>query len=93
MRDQVIQQFSSEHARGRTIMIANVMKMFGQDLVIDGVGQFILSRLASEAQAKSNAFMRTPTLFNLATDRQNAMRALDSVLEVRYDEILDSGFS
>ncbi|CAE6427914.1 unnamed protein product [Rhizoctonia solani] len=82
MRDQVIQQFSSEHARRRTIMIANVMKMFGQDLVIDGLGQSILSHLACEAQAKSNAFMRTPTLFNLATDRQNAMRALDSVLEI-----------
>ncbi|QRW22657.1 oxalate decarboxylase [Rhizoctonia solani] len=82
MRDQVIQQFASDNGRKRTIMIANVMKMFGQDLVIDGRGQFILNCLASDVQEKSIAFMKTPPLFDIAMDRRNAMRALDSVLEI-----------
>ncbi|KAJ1310629.1 hypothetical protein OPQ81_009158 [Rhizoctonia solani] len=81
MRDQVITQFSSEKSRIRTILIANVMDMFARNMTIDGPRKTILNRLALEVQKSSAAFLNIPPSTPLL-DRQNALRTLDSMLEI-----------
>ncbi|KAJ1311886.1 hypothetical protein OPQ81_010345 [Rhizoctonia solani] len=82
MRDQVIAQFSSENTRTRTILIANVMNMFVKNLAIDGPRKTILNHLALDVQQSGAAFMATPPSFVPVLDRQNAIRTLDSMLEI-----------
>ncbi|CAE6371393.1 unnamed protein product [Rhizoctonia solani] len=80
MRDQVIQHFSSEDTRIKTILIANVMNKFGKHLKIDGGERSILDRLALAVRKSGTHFISTPTVPTL--DRENAMRILDSMLEI-----------
>ena len=83
MREQVITQFSSEDTRIRTILIANVMDMFAKNFTIDGARKSILTQLASDVTQSGATFMATPPSFVPALDRQNAIRTLDNMLEVR----------
>ncbi|GAB1527196.1 hypothetical protein RhiTH_010371 [Rhizoctonia solani] len=81
MRDQVIQYFSSEDTRIRTILIANVMNKFSKSLTIDGIERSILDKLALTVRRNGIHFMATlPS--DPALDRENAMRILDSMLEI-----------
>ncbi|KAF8761876.1 hypothetical protein RHS01_01276 [Rhizoctonia solani] len=81
MRDQVIQYFSSEDTRIRTILIANVMNKFLKSLTIDGIERSILDKLALTVRRNGIHFMATlPS--DPALDRENAMRILDSMLEI-----------
>ncbi|CAE7145501.1 unnamed protein product [Rhizoctonia solani] len=79
MRDQVMAQFSSDTARTRTILIANVMDMFGKNLTIDDTRRSILNHLVLDVQESGSLFVATPPS---DMDRQNAMRTLDSMLEI-----------
>ncbi|KAF8708258.1 hypothetical protein RHS03_04450, partial [Rhizoctonia solani] len=81
MRDQVIQYFSSEDTRIRTILIANVMNKFSKSLTIDGIERSILDKLALTVRRNDIHFTATlPS--DPALDRENAMRILDSMLEI-----------
>ncbi|KDN34454.1 hypothetical protein RSAG8_12458, partial [Rhizoctonia solani AG-8 WAC10335] len=82
MREQVVAQFSSETTRTRTILIANVMEMFAKNLTIDGTRKSILDHLALDIQQSGSCFLATPPSFVPGSDRQNAMRMLDSMLEI-----------
>ncbi|CAE7234314.1 unnamed protein product [Rhizoctonia solani] len=79
MRDQVMTQFSSETTRTRTILIANVMDMFAKKLTIDGTRRSILNHLVLDVQQSGSFFAAT---LPSELDRQNAMRTLDSMLEI-----------
>ncbi|KAF8685167.1 Tryptophan synthase beta subunit-like PLP-dependent enzyme [Rhizoctonia solani] len=81
MRDQVIGQFSSEGSRVRTILIANVMSIYARNLVVDNEGMSLLNRLALAVQTRSSLFMTTPPSLN-PLDKQDAIRELDSILEI-----------
>ncbi|CAE6449285.1 unnamed protein product [Rhizoctonia solani] len=80
MQEKIIAQFSSENTRTRTILIANVMDMFARNLVIDGARKFIVDQLVLEGQKCGAYFLATPSLPEL--DKRNAMRTLDSILEI-----------
>jgi hypothetical protein len=81
MRDQVIQHFSSEGTRIKIILIANVMDKFVKNLVIDGNERSILDKLGLVVQRSGARFLTTPPS-SPTIDRKNAMRILDSMLEV-----------
>ncbi|CAE6443303.1 unnamed protein product [Rhizoctonia solani] len=81
MRDQVIGQFSYKDSRIRTILIANVMKMYARSLAIDDTGTTILGRLALAAQTNATRFMEIPPSPVRDLDRQHAIRILDNLLE------------
>ncbi|KAF8705184.1 hypothetical protein RHS03_05692, partial [Rhizoctonia solani] len=81
MRDQVIQHFSLESTRTRTILIANVMNKFAKNLVIEGQEKLVLNKLVLTVKASGSRYMDTHFLAN-AIDRQHAMRVLDNMLEV-----------
>ncbi|KAJ1310628.1 hypothetical protein OPQ81_009157 [Rhizoctonia solani] len=82
LRDQVIDHFSSEDTRARTILIANVMVIFAKNLVVDSRGKSILNHLVLTVRSSGSTFMATPPSFVPAQDRQNAMCILDSMLEI-----------
>ncbi|EUC63837.1 fungal zn(2)-cys(6) binuclear cluster domain protein, putative [Rhizoctonia solani AG-3 Rhs1AP] len=82
MRDHVIAQFASEDTRTRTILIANVMRMFAENPLVDSTGTSIVSYLASKVQEDVWSFMATPPSSVIALDKRNAMRVLDHTLEI-----------
>ncbi|KDN37471.1 hypothetical protein RSAG8_10133, partial [Rhizoctonia solani AG-8 WAC10335] len=81
MRDQIIQQSSSDKTRTRIILLANVMGMYARNFAIDGTGTSILGYLALEVQKSASSFMATPPSFS-ASDRQSAMHTLNSIHEI-----------
>ncbi|KAH7334088.1 fungal-specific transcription factor domain-containing protein [Rhizoctonia solani] len=82
VRNQVIQQFSSEHTRNKAILIANVMIVFAKNLAIDDTRKAVLNHLVSEARKSGSRFIATPVSFVPALGRQNAMRTLDTIFEI-----------
>jgi hypothetical protein len=82
MRSQVIQHFSSENTRIRTILIANLMNTFARNLVIGHQEKSILNNLASAVARSSSQFNFAPPHFT-PIGREHAMSILDSMLEVR----------
>ncbi|KAJ1303782.1 hypothetical protein OPQ81_008205 [Rhizoctonia solani] len=81
VKTQVIQQFSSEHTRKRTILIANVMITFAKHLTIDNARMSILDHLVVEARKSGSQFLASP-VSTPALDRQSAMRTLDNIFEI-----------
>ncbi|KEP47794.1 putative fungal Zn(2)-cys(6) binuclear cluster domain protein [Rhizoctonia solani 123E] len=82
MREQVMAQFSSENTRTRTILIANIMDMFAKKLAVDDNRKTILNHLVLAGQQSGVYFTVTPPSSMPDWDRQNAMRTLDSMLEI-----------
>ncbi|CAE7095978.1 unnamed protein product [Rhizoctonia solani] len=82
VRTQVIQQFSSESTRKRSILIANVMIMFAKNLAIDDTRKAVLNHLVAEARNSGSRFIATPVSFVPSLDRQKAMRTLDNIFEI-----------
>ncbi|KDN43618.1 hypothetical protein RSAG8_05995, partial [Rhizoctonia solani AG-8 WAC10335] len=84
MKEQVVQQFSSEDTRTRCILMANVMEMFGRQLVVDETRLPIVTHLTSEVRASCSSFIALWPSESLVPglDKQNAMRILDSTLEI-----------
>ncbi|CUA75803.1 Fer-1-like protein 5 [Mus musculus] [Rhizoctonia solani] len=82
VRNQVIQQFTSENTRYRSILIANVMIMFAKNLAIDDTRKAVLTHLVTEARDAGSRFIATPVSFVPSLDRQKAMRTLDSIFEI-----------
>ncbi|CAE6440876.1 unnamed protein product [Rhizoctonia solani] len=82
MRDHIIQQFSSEDVRTRTILIANVMNIFAKNPLIDDAGTSIIAYLASKVREDVHSFMAAPPSSVATVDRRNAMRMLDNTLEI-----------
>ncbi|KAL5638971.1 hypothetical protein ACGC1H_003368 [Rhizoctonia solani] len=82
VRNQVIQQFSSDSTRNRAILIANVMIVFAKNLAIDDTRQAVLNHLVSDARNSGARFIATPVSFVPSLDRQKAMRTLDSIFEI-----------
>jgi hypothetical protein len=83
MRDRVVQRFSSEDTRIRTILLANVMKDFAQHLVIDNKSARILTTLGLDVQRVSSYFTAKLSKSVVDVDRQHAISVLDSAFEVR----------
>ncbi|CAE6451094.1 unnamed protein product [Rhizoctonia solani] len=82
LRDHVIEQFSSEDTRTKTILIANVMSMFAKNPLVDSTGTSVVSYLASKVREDVGSFMATPPSSVITLDRRNAMRVLDHTLEI-----------
>ncbi|KAF8737267.1 hypothetical protein RHS02_06147, partial [Rhizoctonia solani] len=83
MRERLVTLFSSDNTRTRTILIANVMDAFARNLVIDGARKFIVDHLVSDGQQRGYTFMTTlPMSCSLESDRYNAIRTLDYMMEV-----------
>ncbi|EUC67610.1 fungal-specific transcription factor domain protein [Rhizoctonia solani AG-3 Rhs1AP] len=84
IKERVVQQFSSENTRTTCILMANVMDVFGKQLMVDETRLPIITYLTSEVGANSSSFVATqpPEPFELESDKQNAMRILDSTLEI-----------
>ncbi|CAE6440884.1 unnamed protein product [Rhizoctonia solani] len=82
MRDHVIQQFLSEDARTRIILIANVMSMSAKNPVVDETGASILAHLISSIQENIRSFLAAPPSHILAVDRRNARCVLENSMEV-----------
>ncbi|CAE6468855.1 unnamed protein product [Rhizoctonia solani] len=82
LRDQVIAQISSESSRVRTILIANVMNMCTTTFATGGATKSILNHLTLDVRNSASTFINTPPAFAPALDRQNAVRTLDSMLEI-----------
>ncbi|ELU36648.1 fungal zn(2)-Cys(6) binuclear cluster domain-containing protein [Rhizoctonia solani AG-1 IA] len=86
IREHAIQRFSSQDTRYKTILMANVMKGFAQDPLIDNKRMSILSYLAVEVQKIGCSYLTKPQPTS-EQDRQNAMYILDYALEVRVSHI------
>ncbi|KAL5634008.1 hypothetical protein ACGC1H_005995 [Rhizoctonia solani] len=84
IKERVIQQFSSENTRTTCILMANVMDAFGRQLMVDETRLPIITYLTSELGANSSAFIATQLSepFVLESDKQDAIRILDSTLEI-----------
>ncbi|GAB1528225.1 hypothetical protein RhiTH_011417 [Rhizoctonia solani] len=80
IREHAIQRFSSQDTRYKTILMANVMKGFAQDPLIDNKRMSILSYLAVEVQKIGCSYLTKPQPTS-EQDRQNAMYILDYALE------------
>ncbi|KAF8744871.1 hypothetical protein RHS02_01602, partial [Rhizoctonia solani] len=80
IREHAIQRFSSQDTRFKTILMANVMKGFAQDPLIDNKRMSILSYLAVEVQKIGCSYLTKPQPTS-EQDRQNAMYILDYALE------------
>jgi hypothetical protein len=83
MRDRVVQRFSSEDTRIKTILLANAMKEFAQHLVIDNKSARILTTLGLDVQRAGSYFTAKLSKSVVDVDRQRAMRVLDCAFEVR----------
>ncbi|KAF8707890.1 hypothetical protein RHS03_04458, partial [Rhizoctonia solani] len=82
MRNQVIEQFSDESSRVRTILIANIMNIYSRDLVMDEIGTCMIKALTSAVQDNVSRFRITASPLVPGLNRQHAVRTLDNVLEV-----------
>jgi hypothetical protein len=83
MRDHVIEQFSSEDSRTRTILIANVMIDLGINSKLDNKRVTILASLDVEIRKKSRGFISTPVSSVPQLDRQTALATMNGMFEVR----------
>ncbi|KAF8680023.1 hypothetical protein RHS04_04864 [Rhizoctonia solani] len=81
MRDQVIERFSTEDWRTRTILIANVMIDFTRNFKLDDNRAAILDHLDFEIRKKSHAFMSTPPSLVPVINKLNATTMMDGMLE------------
>ncbi|CAE6475221.1 unnamed protein product [Rhizoctonia solani] len=81
MENQLIKQFSLKDTRTRTILLANVMRMYTKNLEIDGTGVSILNYLSNEVEKSVKLFMATRPS-SPVIDKQNAIHALDTTLEL-----------
>ncbi|KAJ1301462.1 hypothetical protein OPQ81_008719 [Rhizoctonia solani] len=82
MREQIIEQFTSEDTRKRVILMANVMNVFAKNLKIDEAGASIVNHLAGEVRGNVRSFMATQPSSSDMLDRQASMHALDNTLEI-----------
>ncbi|CAE6383326.1 unnamed protein product [Rhizoctonia solani] len=84
VKERIIRQFSSEDTRMRCILRANVMDMFGRQLLVDETRSLIVARLISEVRENSSAFLVQSSYGGFASElaRDDAMRVLDSTLEL-----------
>ncbi|GAB1528226.1 hypothetical protein RhiTH_011418 [Rhizoctonia solani] len=85
MRDQVIERFSTEDWRTRTILIANVMIDFTRNFKLDDNRAAILDHLDFEIRKKSHAFMSTPPSLVPVINKLNATTMMDGMLEATRD--------
>ncbi|QRW18638.1 Fungal specific transcription factor domain [Rhizoctonia solani] len=82
MRNQIIEQFSDESSRVRTILIANIMNIYSRDLVMNEIGTCMIKALTSAVQENVSRFRITASPLVPGLNRQHAVRTLDNVLEV-----------
>ncbi|KAG8689373.1 hypothetical protein FRC11_002911 [Ceratobasidium sp. 423] len=83
IREGVIMQFaSSPDVRTRTCLIANVIGKLSKAPELDPKGMSIVSVLRSDAHQNINCFRTKGPASEREADMQNALRVLDSMMEV-----------
>ncbi|ELU36647.1 hypothetical protein AG1IA_09323 [Rhizoctonia solani AG-1 IA] len=83
IRERVIQRFSSEDTRIKAILMANIMRGFARNLVVDKKGASILRHLAVNLQKRGLYYTTKLNRPILDVDREGALCMLDYTFEVR----------
>ncbi|CAE6481125.1 unnamed protein product [Rhizoctonia solani] len=82
IRERVIQRFSSEDTRIKAILMANIMRGFARNLVVDKKGASILRHLAVNLQKRGLYYTTKLNRPILDVDREGALCMLDYTFEV-----------
>ncbi|KAF8680022.1 hypothetical protein RHS04_04863 [Rhizoctonia solani] len=82
IRDNVIQRFASKDTRIKTILMANVLRGFPQELAIGGKSMSVLTYLAHEVQKSGRYYITKLHRPKIDEDKRNATRILDHAFEV-----------
>ncbi|CAE6404746.1 unnamed protein product [Rhizoctonia solani] len=83
MKDRIAEHFSLEDTRSKTILAANVMRIYmDNNLSIGPTGTAIVASLVSNVQKQVRSFLVATPSSAMASDNKNATHILENTLEI-----------